>query len=260
MLHAVDAVASRDLALRLLSAAAIAGVTLSRLAADLQLWSTAEFDFLRFPDTLVGSSSMMPQKRNPFLLEHIAGGAAAPLGAFVASAAAMHATPFSNSVAVGTEAMRPVWNALDRIADALILARLVVEGAQPQETPMRQRAEDGCTCATELANRLVLDEGVSFRQAHHAVGAAVAEACRRGDPLMHTAARLFARGASAIADPETVAMAAAFGGGPAPASTGRALAHVRCRLAALTRALLERSHRWRRAARALDAAAAALTA
>ena len=65
--HALDAVASRDVILRLLSAAAILGVTVSRLGADLLLWTTAEFAFLELPDELVGSSSAMPQKRNPFL-------------------------------------------------------------------------------------------------------------------------------------------------------------------------------------------------
>jgi len=101
--HSLDAVASRDLVLRLLAAAAVLGVTLSRVATDLQLWSTAELDLVRFPDELVGSSSMMPQKRNAFLLEHVKGRGGAPLGAFTAAAMAMHATPFSNSVAVGTE-------------------------------------------------------------------------------------------------------------------------------------------------------------
>ncbi|HEX8245934.1 MAG TPA: lyase family protein, partial [Longimicrobium sp.] len=111
VLHSVDAVASRDLVLRLLSAASVLGVTLSRLATDLQLWSTAEFDLVRFPDELVGSSSMMPQKRNAFLLEHVKGRGGAPLGAFTAAAMAMHATPFSNSVAVGTEGVKPLWGA-----------------------------------------------------------------------------------------------------------------------------------------------------
>ncbi|HEX8393199.1 MAG TPA: argininosuccinate lyase, partial [Longimicrobium sp.] len=191
VVHSLDAVASRDLVLRLLSASAVLGVTLSRLATDLQLWSTSEFGFLDFPDELVGSSSMMPQKRNAFLLEHVQGRAGAPLGAFTAAATAMHATPFSNSVAVGTEGVRPVWDALEQVAEACLLARLCAAGARPRPAAMRDRAVKGFTPATELANRLVLGAGISFRQAHHRVGALVTEAENGGDPLHQGAARLF---------------------------------------------------------------------
>ncbi|MGH8999449.1 MAG: lyase family protein, partial [Acidimicrobiia bacterium] len=71
--HSTDAVASREPALRLLAGAAVAGVTMSRLAHDLLLWTTGEFGFLHLPDSLIGSSSVLPQKRNPFLLEHVKG-------------------------------------------------------------------------------------------------------------------------------------------------------------------------------------------
>jgi argininosuccinate lyase len=108
-LNSVDAVASRDLILRLLASLAILGVTLSRISADLLLWTTSEFGFLTVSDNLVGSSSMMPQKRNLFLLEHIQGRSTAAIGAFVHSSTAMHSTPFTNSIAVGTEAVSPVW-------------------------------------------------------------------------------------------------------------------------------------------------------
>src|SRR6266571_7495745 len=134
--NSFDVVASRDLILRLLSATAIFGVTLSRLAADLLLWSTAEFGFLLFPDNLVGSSSMMPQKRNPFLLEHVQGRSTAALGAFVSASSAMHAKPFTNSISVGTEAVSHVWPALQNIMEAATLARLVVAGAKPQPEAM----------------------------------------------------------------------------------------------------------------------------
>src|SRR6185369_13149244 len=86
--HSIDAVASRDVILRLLSAAAILGVSLSRVASDLLLWTSVEFGFLTVPDTLAGSSSMMPQKRNVYMLEHVEGRSAAALGAFVHAAAA----------------------------------------------------------------------------------------------------------------------------------------------------------------------------
>ncbi|MEO9238715.1 MAG: lyase family protein, partial [Jatrophihabitantaceae bacterium] len=103
--HALDAVASRDVPLRLLGSVASIAITLSRLAADLQLWSSVEFGFLQFPDRLVGGSSAMPQKRNAFLLEHLRAKPAQVIGAWSAAAAAMSATPFTNSIEVGTEAV-----------------------------------------------------------------------------------------------------------------------------------------------------------
>ncbi|MGQ4443140.1 lyase family protein, partial [Streptomyces violaceoruber] len=112
-LHATDAVAARDGVLRALADVASAGLTLSRLATDLQLWSTQEFGFVTFPERLVGGSSAMPQKRNAFLLEHVKAKSAAAIGAWTASAAAMKSTPFTNSIEVSTEAV-----AVDRPAFA----------------------------------------------------------------------------------------------------------------------------------------------
>jgi argininosuccinate lyase len=248
--HSLDAVASRDLVLRLLSAAVVLGITLSRLGTDLQLWSTAEFDLIRFPDTLVGSSSMMPQKRNAFLLEHIKGRGAAPLGAFTAAAMAMHGTPFSNAIAVGTEGVKPVWHALDELTEAIALTRLVVEGAEPNPSRMRCRAVEGFTAATEVANQLVLETGLSFRQAHHRVGEAVRAASDSGAPLALLD----------WPDPATVAAAAEQGGGPAEPSMRRILDESRRRAVGFAGALQARSRRWAAGRRALDAAVARLLA
>jgi argininosuccinate lyase len=264
VLHSIDAVASRDLPLRLLSAAAVLGVTLSRLASDLQLWSTAEFDTVRFPDELVGSSSMMPQKRNAFLLEHLQGRGGAALGAFTAAATAMHATPFSNSVAVGTEGVKPLWNALDQVAESVLLARLVVAGARPQPERMRRRAVEGFTTATALADRLVLGAGMPFRRAHHQVGEAVREALDRGEPLEAAAGRLLAEhgleAQAAWTDPAAVAAAAAYGGGPATASLERILAELRAGWTDAARRLRERTRVWAEGERALEAAVAGVLA
>ncbi|WP_241195287.1 lyase family protein, partial [Streptomyces sp. ADI93-02] len=93
--HALDAVASRDVLLRLLGAVSGIGITLSRLATDLQLWSTVEFGFVLFPDRLVGGSSAMPQKRNAFLLEHVKAKAGLAVGAWTAMASAMKSAPFT---------------------------------------------------------------------------------------------------------------------------------------------------------------------
>jgi argininosuccinate lyase len=177
--HATDAVASRDGVLRALAAAATAAVTLSRLGTDLQLWSTQEFGFLTFPDQLVGGSSAMPQKRNAFLLEHLKGAAGAAIGAWTTAATTMKSTPFTNSIEVGTQAVGGAGAALRQVHDAVQLAQVLVSGARVVPERMLRRAEEGFVTATVVANRLVR-EGVPFRAAHQAVGAAVREAVAEG--------------------------------------------------------------------------------
>jgi argininosuccinate lyase len=231
--HAGDAIASRDALLRLLSAAALAGVTLSRLATDLQLWSTREFDLVEFGDELVGSSSAMPQKRNPFLLEHIKGGAGVLAGAWTAAVSATKNTPFGNSVEATTEAVAPVWAALSTLDDLVQLSLAVVAGARPRPAPMLAATERGFTVATAVANALVR-QGVPFRQAHTAVGAVITDLIDEGArsfadrPVADVAARLTAAlGGTTVeladADLSATAVVAAtdHGGGPGPASFAR---------------------------------------
>lgn len=177
--HALDAVASRDVPLRLLGAAAGTAVVLSRLATDFQLWSTAEFGFISFPDRLVGGSSAMPQKRNAFLLEHVKAKPGQALGAWAGAAAMMAATPFTNSIEVGTEAVAGIWPGLAAAEQSVLLSQVLVSGARPDAGRMAGRAENGFTTATAVANRLVLG-GMPFRAAHQLVGAAVREAIESG--------------------------------------------------------------------------------
>jgi len=240
--HALDAVASRDVVLRLLAAAAVFGVTASRLAAD--------------------------------LLEHVQGRSARAAGAFVAAATAMHATPFANSVAVGTEGCAGTVETLEATADCAALLRLVVAGAQPRPGAMLARAAAGQTTATAAAERLVIEEGMSFREAHRLVGQLLTEADRRssatpvvpqerwngGEPTARRSSqtpvvpedrRKLADGL----DPAAVAGTARFGGGPGGPS---ALDDLRRRRATVAGETAGRVRRWRRADTDLAAAVAAV--
>ncbi|MGZ2361957.1 argininosuccinate lyase [Streptomyces sp. 372A] len=178
-LHAVDTIASRDAALDVLADAAHLGVTVSRLATDLQLWSTSELGYLEFPDWLVGSSSAMPQKRNAFLLEYLKARPSRVTGAWVTAVTASKAVPFTNSIEVGTEAMAPVGAALCTTGEVLAMAALVVAGARPRLGVVDAAARRGFVDATVLANELVT-LGVPFREAHERIGAAVLRAVESG--------------------------------------------------------------------------------
>ncbi len=218
-MHAVDSIASRDTSVRTLSAATLASITVSRLAADLQFWSTQEAGFVAFPDWLVGSSSAMPQKRNAFLLEHLKARPAQVLGALVAACTAEKAAPFTNSIEVGTEAMARVMPALDEVCDLLRLASLVVAGAQPVPDRMLGSATRGFVGATAAANRLVA-AGVPFREAHHVVGAAVRDAVVRGETRLD-----LPEAAGDAPELNELVAEARFGGGPGALEAAMSHAH-----------------------------------
>ncbi|MFE2013024.1 argininosuccinate lyase [Streptomyces sp. NPDC059491] len=263
--NSVDAVASRDFVLRMLSSAAVLGVLLARVARDLTWWTTEEFGLLRMADDLVGSSSMMPQKRNPFLLEHIQGRSTAALAGFTGAAASMSTAGYTNAIAVGTEAVRHLWPGLADTTQAVTLLRLVVAGAEPDRERMRERAREGLTSATYLAERLVVD-GTPFRTAHHLVGETVLAALDGGATLSD-AARSHPAVATAAAgypadwlDPETVAAACAHGGGPGGPAQTAALARARAELDRLTAESAARRARWADAAERLDVAVAKVVA
>jgi argininosuccinate lyase len=213
--HALDAVASRDVPLRLLAAAAGLCVTLSRLATDLQLWSTTEFGFINFPDRLVGGSSAMPQKRNAFLLEHLKAKPGQALGAWAGAAATMADTPFTNSIEVGTEGVDRIWPGLHAADEAVLLGQVLVGGARPVCERMTRRAETGFTVATTVANRLVCN-GIPFRTAHHQVGEAVRRAVEAGSTELTAFGPANWRDELGLdkLDPSQVVRSLAYGGGP----------------------------------------------
>lgn len=248
--NSLDAVASRDPVLRLLASATLMGVTISRLATDLLTWLSQEYGFLVLPDRLVGSSSMMPQKRNPFLLEIVQGRTATPLGAFVTAVSAAQKTPFTNSIVVGTEAVRPVWQALQSITDATTLTRLVVAGAQPDTEKMYRRTIEGFTLATELANELVRS-GTDFRTAHRAVGESIRHSLDHNEPtLASVAQQLRERGFEITPeslDAAEVVNKTSYGGGPAPESLNRCLKQCRESWSAAVQSLRTLKRKWRAA-------------
>lgn len=184
--NSLRAVASRRVVLEVLSAASMSAVTLSRISTDVLAWCSEALRFARLPDRLVGSSSHMPQKRNLFLLEHVQSRAASAQGALVAAWVAMASKPFTNGVAVGTEAVRAVWAPLSDVADALVILRAVLDGLEFDRETMERSLREGATGAAELAELLV-ECGMSFRRAHHSVGDLVSDAERRGIPFLDAA-------------------------------------------------------------------------
>lgn len=222
-INSIDSVASRDLILRLLAGSAILGSNLSRIAETLLLW-VGEAGLANLPDELVGSSSAMPHKRNPFLLEQVQGKAGALIGYFVASVTGMHSTPFTNSVAVGTEATRHVWSGIANSIASVRLIRLCFCGLTVTEDASSM-LDRSFVNAMETATRLAVDSGLDFRSAHNEVGQLVTTAVECGAPSLLTImqrGRLLDSVDVALA-PDVIARTARAGGGSAPEAVAAAL-------------------------------------
>ncbi len=223
--HALDAVASRDLGMRLMAALATAGVTLSRFLQDLQMWTTREFNFLAVPDNLTGGSSMMPQKRNPYLLEMAQGRAAVPNSVLMELLQGMIKTPFSNAIQVGTEAVKPMARGWQSLSEAAALTELFVSGCETHRAAMQAAMVDGQVMATAVAEALAATGDMSFREAHNRVGQLLRAAHGPVAPLIKAA---FPECAHAFpADPDQWPAAFASGGGPGQASQTRTRAWQR---------------------------------
>ncbi|MBV0892030.1 argininosuccinate lyase [Paracoccus sp. Z118] len=180
--NSLDAVSDRDFALEFLAAASICAMHLSRLAEELVIWSSAQFRFVAMSDRWSTGSSIMPQKRNPDAAELIRAKIGRILGATVALFTVMKGLPLAYSKDM-QEDKEQVFDA----ADTLMLALAAMTGMIGDLTVNRDRLEaaasSGFSTATDLADWLVREAGLPFRDAHHATGALVAMAEGRGVDL-----------------------------------------------------------------------------
>lgn len=248
--NSIDAVASRDFALRLLSAASVMSITLSRIAAELLDLCAAIPALIRLPDALVGESSALPQKRNPFVLEHVRSRGSSATGVLVAATLAMQAAPFGNCISVNSEAMHGILPALQSVAESAELLRLVIDSMDVDAHSMQRLAVESLVALSAIAERMVIDQGMGVRDAHEAVGAVLREATESGEPslaLNQGIARLAVPGAKLLMwnDPATMARAAEFGGGPGTHSMDQQSQDLRTALREQTLDIRSRRRRYR---------------
>jgi argininosuccinate lyase len=229
--NSADAVATRDYAVHLLSGLALVGTTLTRLATDLQSWASFAYGFLSWPDDLVSTSSIMPQKRNAFVWENVRGEATVAIGALVNTLVGLKNTPFSNSVEVSSEATAHAWPALRAGRKAVQLTTLLLDRMEVRPERLRAFVHGAGITMTALADLLVTRHGLAFRSAHDAVGALLRDlpegtepepaiVCERIPAIVAAATgrsiRLGEDEVRRALDPEHCLLAARHGGGPAP--------------------------------------------
>jgi len=173
--NSLDAVSARDFALEALAATTVCGTHLSRLAEEIVLWSTPQFGFVRLSDAFSTGSSIMPQKRNPDAAELVRGKVGRMLGAFTALAMVMKGLPLAYSKDM-QEDKPPVFDAFDALELSLAAMTGMVADLAPDVERMAAAAGAGYSTATDLADWLVRELGLPFREAHHVTGAAVKRA------------------------------------------------------------------------------------
>ncbi|MFW5654716.1 MAG: argininosuccinate lyase [Roseicyclus sp.] len=265
-------IASVDYVTGLYSALKLPMLHLGRVVQDMAFWSAFEVGQLHVPRSLVQISSIMPQKRNPVPIEHMRHLASVAAGRCDAVVGTMHNTPFTDMNDSEGEVQQAGYGAFDHAGRMLDLMTAFLPAVSIDAARVAANADAACVTITELADTLVRDEEVSFRQAHEIAARTARAVIAAGQPLGQ-GFDAFREGFERIVGRPTTLDHAAFQaavdpasfvarrdrfGGPAPATLDEALAAYGAALDPFSAAHSERLVRRAKAQDALDAAFAAL--
>jgi argininosuccinate lyase len=195
--NSIDAVSGRDFAFDYLNAAATCATHLSRLGAELVLWSSTEFGFCELPDAWSSGSSIMPQKKNPDAAELLRGKAPRVVGHLGALHGVMHALPLTYNKDL-QEDKEHLFDAAETIELSLAAATGMVASARFDRERMRAAAADELIAATDVADLLV-ELGIPFREAHGIVAGLVRSTIEDGRTLSQLRAEELARHSQTLA-------------------------------------------------------------
>ncbi len=173
MPNSIDTVAARDFALEIATTLAMTADTLSRLAFDLYIWSTPEYGYIEVDDSCAVCSSIMPQKKNAFTLEHIKAKAGHMQGYAMAMYSCMKNILYSHSKDTSVEATKHLRMAMQEMEADFVLTELTLRTLTVNREAMLDHARRNFCTVTELANYIVRTDGVSFREAHEIIAAVV---------------------------------------------------------------------------------------
>jgi argininosuccinate lyase len=231
--NSLDGVSDRDFAIEYLTCATQCALHLSRLAEEFVLWASQPFGFVALSDQWSTGSSIMPQKRNPDAAELVRGHSGRIMGCLTALMVTMKGLPLAYSKDMQDD-KPPVFEAHDLLALSIAAMTGMVGSATFRTDRMRALAESGYATATDLADWLVREAGLPFREAHHVTGRAVKRAEELGValdavPLADLAAidaRIDDRVYGVLSVDASVASRTSFGG-TAPANVRAAIAAAR---------------------------------
>jgi argininosuccinate lyase len=176
--NSLDAVSDRDFVVEFLCSASLIMTHLSRMAEELCLWSTPEFNFIELDDSVTTGSSIMPQKKNPDVAELIRGRVGRVHGALMGALTMLKALPLSYNRDL-QEDKSFLFDGLDTVHSCVRMTRLMLETVQIKADKMMNAVHGDQSNATDLADALVR-KGVTFRDAHEISGKAVRHCLGRG--------------------------------------------------------------------------------
>ena len=217
--NSLDSVSDRDFAIEYLTCATQTALHLSRLAEELVLWASQPFGFVSLSDQWSTGSSIMPQKRNPDAAELVRGHAGRILGCMTSLMVTMKGLPLAYSKDMQDD-KPPVFEAHDLLALSVAAMTGMIGSVTFRTDRMRALAESGFATATDLADWLVREAGLPFREAHHVTGRVVARAEALGvgldalplDELTTIDARLTEAARDVLSVDASVASRTSFGG------------------------------------------------
>jgi argininosuccinate lyase len=239
--NSLDSVSDRDFALDYLMSATQLALHLSRLAEEFVIWASQPFGFINLPDAYSTGSSIMPQKRNPDAAELVRGHAGRIMGCMTALCVTMKGLPLAYSKDMQDD-KPPVFEAHDLLGLCIAAMTGMIETTAFRTDRMRALAESGFATATDLADWLVREANVPFREAHHITGRTVKAAEEAGLPLAGLSldtlqaidGRIDERVYAVLTVDASVASRASYGG-TAPAQVRAQIAEARAALDAEAR-------------------------
>jgi len=180
--NSLDSVSDRDFVLEALAAASITAMHLSRFAEEIVIWTTPQFAFVALSDKFTTGSSIMPQKRNPDAAELVRGKAGRVIGALVGLITMMKGLPLAYGKDM-QEDKEPAFDALQTLSLCTAAMAGMVRDMVPDLKRMKAAAGSGYATATDLADWLVRELNLPFREAHHVTGRLVGIAAEAKLPL-----------------------------------------------------------------------------
>jgi argininosuccinate lyase len=180
--NSLDSVSDRDFSIEFIAASAMTMMHLSRLSEELVLWSSGEFGFIDLPDAYCTGSSIMPQKKNPDVPELVRGKTGRVYGDLISLLTVMKGLPLAYNKDM-QEDKEPVFDSADTVRASLRACRDMVGGLVPRAERMLAAAKGGYSTATDLADYLVADKGLPFREAHEVVGKVVRHLLEAGKEM-----------------------------------------------------------------------------
>ena len=235
--NSLDAVGSRDFIVETQAALALMAVNLSRFAEDLIVWSSAEFGTIELPDEFTSTSSIMPQKKNPEVLEVIRARASYALSDFMAAVGIIKSLPTTYNLDL-QEVTPKLWAATDNLEGSLRIFTALVPNIKVKTAGVEAKAATGFVEATEVTNMLVSKYDVAFRTSHKIVGALVKALIDQKKTLKDATPQLLEKAAlesadvklavkpsdlASCTDLQKIITSYAVQGGPSPTATKKSI-------------------------------------